>query len=74
MSTDGVNWTAQTLPSGTWAAITFGKGLFVAVNQASGTSSIVTSPDGVTWTARTHPSIASNNALISIGFGGKSAA
>jgi hypothetical protein len=47
-STDGISWTASTLPaSTTWSSVTYGNGLFVAV---SSTLSITAySPDGATW-------------------------
>ena len=48
-------WTARTLPSSSnWRSVTYGNGLFVAVE--SGGTAAATSPDGVTWTARTLPS------------------
>lgn len=54
-SSDGVTWTAQTLPDNTtkWLSIGFGNGVFVAV--ASGSNQAASSPDGVTWTPRTMP-------------------
>jgi VCBS repeat-containing protein len=51
-SSDGINWTSQTLPaSAPWRSVTYANGYFVAV-ASSGTVA-ATSPDGVTWTART---------------------
>jgi hypothetical protein len=47
------NWTARTIPSGTYNAVTWSQdlGLFCAV----GSSACATSPDGITWTSRTIP-------------------
>jgi outer membrane protein OmpA-like peptidoglycan-associated protein len=50
-STDGITWTARSVPASTWTSVTYGNGLFVAV-AGSGTDRIMTSPDGVTWTPR----------------------
>ncbi len=51
----GTAWAAQTGSNASqWLAITYGRGMFVAVAQTSGASTdIMTSPDGVTWTNRT---------------------
>jgi len=48
-SSDGTNWTLQTLPSGTTqlTAVAFGNGLFVAVGLDG---AIYTSTDGAAWT------------------------
>jgi len=47
-STNGVTWTASTLPSSTtWTSVTFGQGMFVAVSNTSSVSAY--SPDGATW-------------------------
>lgn len=50
-SADGLSWTQQTTPSGTffWGAA-YGAGLFVAVG--GGLNAIMTSADGLTWTDR----------------------
>jgi len=50
-STDGISWTARSVPASTWTSVTYGNGLFVAV-AGFGTDRIMTSPDGVTWTPR----------------------
>jgi len=50
-STDGITWTARSVPASTWTSVTYGNGLFVAV-AGFGTDRIMTSPDGVTWTPR----------------------
>jgi len=58
-SADGITWAAPTLPSGVdsllWRGVAYGAGMFVAINDADGSSSVqqlLTSPDGVTWTLR----------------------
>lgn len=53
LSLTGENMTSatRTIPAGTWNAVAWGAGLFVAV----GTNLCATSPDGITWTARTIP-------------------
>ena len=49
VSTDGITWTASTLPSSTsWKIVTFGGGKFVAV--AADAASASYSTDGITWT------------------------
>ena len=52
----GGTWTLQSaaLPNTGFKAITYGKGLFVAVT-GGGSTSAATSEDGITWTARTLP-------------------
>ena len=51
---NGTSWTSVTLPVSFQAErITYGNGMFVAVNVANGT--LLTSPDGITWTYRTTP-------------------
>lgn len=53
VTTDGINWTSGTLPSGGWTSVTFGPGLnAVAVNSGNGAA---TSGDAVTWTTITMP-------------------
>ena len=55
-STDGITWTARTLPSSTsWQSVTYGDGTFVVVSDSEAAAS---STDGITWTARTLPSSA----------------
>jgi hypothetical protein len=46
-STNGVNWSTVSGPSGQWNGIAFGGGLFVAVGSVG---QIITSSDGVNWT------------------------
>lgn len=53
-STDCITWASVAMPSGTWNAVTWGAGLFVAVGSA-GVQQVATSPDGITWTLRSHP-------------------
>lgn len=50
-STDGITWTNRTTPTAvTWQSVTWGNGLFVAIQQATGTATM-RSADGITWTA-----------------------
>ena len=53
-SSDGVTWTQRLAGDwNTWAAVTFGNGMFVAVgNSAEAVTPVMTSPDGITWTPR----------------------
>ena len=52
----GFAWETQTCPAGSWRAITYGAGKFVAVSSDVGsTSSVMTSTDGLTWTAQITP-------------------
>jgi len=54
-STDGITWTARTLPSSAgWYSVTHGNGTFVATTSSS--AAAASSTDGITWTARTMPS------------------
>lgn len=48
-------WNLVTCPSQTngWFAITYGKGLFVAVCRGTNSNTVMTSPDGINWTLRT---------------------
>lgn len=49
---DGTSWTAQSAAeANTWANVTYGNGLFVAVNNV-GTYRVMTSSDGINWTGR----------------------
>jgi hypothetical protein len=48
-SSDGVNWTSQSIPAGLWTAIAWNGSVFCAV---SSDSACATSPTGVTWTSR----------------------
>jgi hypothetical protein len=50
-SPDGITWTLQTIPAGTYQGVTWNGSIFAAV----GASAAATSPDGVTWTSRTIP-------------------
>lgn len=54
-STDGLTWSAGTIPAGTWGGVTYGNGVYVAVQSVS-SSTAASSTDGATWTARTLPS------------------
>ena len=56
-SPDGINWTSRNVPDAKlWWSITYGNGLFVAVNgDVSATGAVMTSPDGITWTSRNVP-------------------
>lgn len=47
-SSNGVTWTAATLPNADWASVVYGNGKFVAVAKGSATTAYST--DGVTWT------------------------
>ena len=49
-STDGVTWTARTLPSSArWCRVAYGAGRFVLTSPL-GSTDVLTSKDGVTWT------------------------
>ena len=54
-STDGITWTARTMPSsGSWGGpLAFGNNTFVTTK---GGTTAATSTDGITWTERTLPS------------------
>lgn len=56
-STDGITWTTRTIPVGNWDTITYGGGLFVAIDRSggAGVTTVVTSPDGINWTSRSLP-------------------
>lgn len=67
-STDGINWSGRSLPTGTWFSPKFGKGLFVIANgDSSATNGIATSPDGITWTPRATPAF-TNGGFFTVGF------
>lgn len=53
----GFAWeTPLTIPAGSWQAITYGAGKFVAVSRDVGsTTSAMTSSNGLTWTSQTTP-------------------
>jgi hypothetical protein len=54
-STDGINWTATTIPSASWRNVTYGNGKFVAINYSTD-SMAAYSTDGINWTTATMPS------------------
>ncbi len=47
-SPDGITWTSQPIPAGSWTSVTYGNNQFVAV----GANQAATSPDGINWTAQ----------------------
>jgi hypothetical protein len=55
-SPDGINWTSRDGASNSyqWTSITYGNGLFVAVNKNGSGSGVMTSPDGINWTLRSN--------------------
>jgi hypothetical protein len=61
-SLDGITWSASTIVSGSYTAIAYGQGTFLAVGIDSTAAS---SPDGVVWTSRTISS--SNSEAIVFG-------
>jgi len=64
-STDGINWTASTMPSASnWKGVTYGNGYYVAVSES--TTAGAYSTNGTTWTASTMPSSA---AWLSVAYG-----
>ncbi|MEO5635113.1 MAG: hypothetical protein ABIS26_00715 [Candidatus Paceibacterota bacterium] len=71
------NWIIRTTPAKNMRAVTYGNGLFVAVNgycQENGTSGgtgscIETSPDGITWTQRTVPEYSNEVYLSAVAYG-----
>lgn len=52
-SPDGITWTTRATPLGSLRAVTYGNGVFVALQIGN---SCVTSTNGITWTTRTMPS------------------
>lgn len=49
-STDGVNWTAVSVPLNYWRSVAFGNGVFIAVsNKLGGTKNMMYSADGSVW-------------------------
>ena len=53
-STDGINWTASTLPASMlWYGVTYGNGKFTVV--AAFSSEAAYSTDGINWVASTLP-------------------
>jgi len=68
-SGDGVTWISRTIPtlgSGSYSAVTYGNGYFVAL-QTGGTATAVSS-NGVSWTASTN-ALPSNTTWTSIAYG-----
>jgi hypothetical protein len=71
-STDGVNWTARTMPSSqSWSSFVYASAisLYVAISGALGSNSsaAATSTDGVTWTSRTMSSSHAWNGVTGFG-------
>jgi hypothetical protein len=53
-SPDGITWTSRTSAAdNSWASVTYGNGLFVAVSYSGTGNRVMTSPDGINWTSRT---------------------
>lgn len=46
-STDGINWTTRTAPSGFWKSVAYLNGYFIAF--AGGNTTVMKSSDGITW-------------------------
>ncbi len=71
-SPDGITWTARNVADGAtnfFTSITFGSGVFVAVQSDQASSETVyTSPDGITWTSHAAP--AGSASWIEVAFGG----
>jgi len=42
----GDTWTSRTAPDKSWASVTYGAGLFVAVDSSGTGNQVMTSPDG----------------------------
>lgn len=61
-STDGFNWTSQTMTAYEGVAICYGGGIWVITGGDISNASL-SSPDGVTWTARTMPSTGNWNRI-----------
>ena len=53
-SSDGINWSSASAPSGSWRSITYGNGKFVAVARG-GTNYAMYSSDGINWSAASVP-------------------
>jgi len=60
-SSNGINWTLNTIGSNLWNAVAYGNGMFLAVGNA--TNNCATSPDGVNWTTRAMTGLPSQNWL-----------
>jgi hypothetical protein len=55
---DTDTWNAGTaLPNTSFAALTYGNGVFVAVGGGGGSGSAATSTDGISWVSRTTPTL-----------------
>lgn len=55
-SSDGITWSLGTLPgAGRYSGVAYGNGVWVIINQDSGT--YYTSTNGISWTSRTYNSI-----------------
>jgi hypothetical protein len=67
-SSDGFTWTSRIAPKASWAKITYGNGMFVAVAADSTNKNIMTSPDGITWKLQTG---AAPNKWYDVTFGNK---
>jgi hypothetical protein len=66
-SPDGITWTSRTSAADKgWQSVTYGNGLFVAVENSLTGNLVMTSPDGITWTSRTS---AANNLWNSVTYG-----
>lgn len=75
VSNDGKFWQKYntSLNANNWRGMSFGAGLFVAINDSGSTAQgIATSPDGITWTYRTSPIAVAQN-CIAYGASGSSA-
>jgi hypothetical protein len=53
-STDGINWTQRTVPTGFWVSVAYGNGKFVALGSnavQNNYDQIMWSTDGINWTS-----------------------
>lgn len=53
-STDGITWTATTMPEGSWPSVCYGDGKFVAMSISSEKKAAY-STDGISWTSTEIP-------------------
>ena len=68
LAATGETWTARaSAVDNSWASVTYGGGLFVAVSWTGTGNRVMTSPDGITWTARVS---AVDNNWTSVTYGG----
>lgn len=51
-STDGVTWTARTLPTSSWYNLAYGNDIVVAISNTTNGSTAASSIDGITWVTR----------------------